>query len=168
MPIVSSEIVGVINKPQGRKLIIRGIDDKGREWIARPNVAIANDDQQTLQFWFENFESESRDTEQTETYLLALDGKTKTAEYQSQPELDKSCIRLLMETRDSFLFSKGLQWFRDFETRAGANANSRANYLGVTSADYNLVATRFNQITGVKSGLEDDQARAWDSVRGWK
>ena len=67
-----------------------------------------------------------------------------------------------MQLVDSLEFASTLQWFRDFEIRGGANTNARANYLGVSSQEYGLVADRYNQITGVKSGLESDAARVWD------
>jgi len=76
-----------------------------------------------------------------------------------------------MQIQDSLEFSQTLQWFRDFEVRAGANTNARAAYLGVARADYDLVATRYNQITGVATGLANDAARVWgifdDSGSGW-
>jgi len=168
MPIVSSQIVGQINKPQGRrKLLMQATDQTGKIWECRPNVPEANDDAATLAAWVVDLDLALPDYEAQAEAGRAKNGQQQDAQHQTQADLDRKTINELMQIEDSLDFSASLQWFRDFEIRAGANTNARVNYLGVPKSEYDLVAARYNQITGVKSGLEADAARVWEYEGVW-
>ena len=168
MPIVTSQIVGQINKPNGRrKLLMQATDQTGKIWEHRPNVPAGNDDAATLAAWVVDLDADLANLEAQAESNRALDSEGSPAEHQTQAELDKATISLLMQIEDSLEFSRTLPWFREFEIRGGNNAGGRANYLGVTSQQYGLVAARYNQITGVKSGLEADALRVWTQGVGW-
>jgi len=168
MPIVTSQIVSQINKPNGRrKLLMQATDQTGKIWEHRPNVPAGNDDAATLAAWVVDLDADLANLEAQAESSRALDSVGLPAEHQTQAELDKATISLLMQIEDSLEFSQTLPWFRAFEQRGGANTNARANYLGVTSQEYGLVADRYNQITGVKSGLEADALRVWTKGVGW-
>ena len=168
MPILSSQITGQINKPEGRrKLLMQATDQTGKIWERRPNVPADNDDAATLAAWVVELDADLPSFEAQSESQRAQNGVGLPAEHQTQAELDKSTISLLMQIEDSLEFSNTLPWFREFEIRAGANNNARASYLGVSNTDYGLVADRYNQITGVKSGLDDDAARSWREGEVW-
>lgn len=164
MPIVSSEITGHINKSNGRKLLMQATDQVGAVYSQRPNVPANNIDADTLVAWVVSLDSDLPGIESQAEANRALTSEGLPAQHQTQAELDKATISLLMQIEDSLEFAQTLEWFRAFEPRGGPNTNARANYLGVSSQDYGLVATRYNQITGVKSGLEADALRVWQEV----
>lgn len=168
MPIVSSRIKGTIQKPLGRRALLLEVTDQvGEIYLRKLNVPEDNDDALSLSEWSAETEIELPNYEARASARSAKSGELITPVHQTQPELDKSTISLLMQIEDSLEFSQSLQWFRDFEVRAGANNNARASYLGVSNADYGLVATRYNQITGLVDGLEADAARVWDKLEVW-
>ena len=168
MPVVTSEITGQIDKANGRKLLMRAVDQTGKVWERRPNVPDANDDAATLAAWVVGLDADLPNLEaQAESQSARNKATVTPAAHQTVPELDKATISLLMQIDDSIEFSNTLPWFRTFEIRGGANNNARATYLGVTSGDYTLVADRFNQITGVKSGLDADALRVWGEGEVW-
>lgn len=141
---------------------MQATDQTGKIWERRPNVPPENDDAATLAAWVVELDAALPDYEAQEEAGRAGRGQQQAAQHQTQAELDKATLNLLMQIVDSLEFSNTLQWFRDFEVRGGASANARATYLGVLKAEYDLVAARYNQITGVKSGLEADAARVWE------
>jgi len=146
---------------------MQATDQTGKIWEHRPNVPEANDDAATLAAWVVDLDADLPNLEAQAESQRAQNSLGLTAEHQTQAELDKATISLLMQIQDSLEFSQTLQWFRDFEVRAGANTNARAAYLGVARADYGLVATRYNQITGIATGLANDAARVWEIGRVW-
>jgi len=107
---------------------------------------------------------------------LADAGRYKTGsaerapDHQLQADYDRRVLRELMQEEDALAFANALTFFRSFEIRGGANAAQRASYLGVPKSEYDLVATRYNQITGVENVLNEDAARVWrlDSHEGWE
>ncbi len=167
MPIVSSQITGQINKPGGRrKLLMQATDHTGKIWERRPNAPADNDDDATLAAWVVELGADLPNLEAQAEAYRAKNGRQQDAQHQPQADLDRKTINELMQIENSLEFAGSLQWFRDFETRAGANTNARANYLGVPKVEYDLVATRYNQITGVKDTLEADAARIWNNAVG--
>lgn len=164
MAIVSSRILTTVNKPNGRKIMMQATDHVGAIYERRPNVPADNDDAATLAAWVVELDLTLPDLEAEAEVLRAQSGQQQDAQHQTQAELDRKTINLMMQIEDSLEFSRTLQWFRDFEVRGGTNNNARAGYLGMTTGDYSEVADRYNQITGVKSGLEADANRVWDEV----
>jgi len=170
MPIVSSEIAKVFNRPGGDlKVHERHIDHLGGIWEYRYLCDATFDKDAALAENAARIEADIPQREAEAQVERSKKGVTLTAEYQTQAELDRRTIVQLMQVSDSLTFGRSLQWFRDFEVRAGANANARANYLGVSSQEYSEVADRFNQITGVINSLEADQGRVWiEPPAGWE
>jgi len=147
---------------------MQATDQTGKIWERRPNVPADNDDAATLAAWVVDLDADLPNLEAQAASQSARNNATVTpAEHQTPAELDKATISLLMQIVDSLEFSQTLPWFREFEPRGGANTNARASYLGVTSQQYGLVADRYNQITGVTSGLEADAARVWPIGNVW-
>ena len=163
MPIVSSQITGRNNKA----VFMEAIDHIGETWKRRTEVPIGNDDNQTLTDWVVFLDGELANHETDAEAYRAKNNESNPAQYQTQPDLDRKTLAELMQIADALEFSTSLQWFRDFEVRAGANTNARAAYLGVPKAEYDLVATRYNQITGLVSGLNADAARVWELGSVW-
>jgi len=146
---------------------MQATDQTGKIWERRPNVPADNDDAATLAVWVVDLEANLPNLEAKEEAQRAKSGQQQDAQHQTQADLDRKTINELMQIEDSLEFSSTLQWFRDFEVRAGSNTNARATYLGVPKAEYDLVADRYNQITGIKSGLEADDARTWGLGGNW-
>ena len=167
MPVVSSEITGQIDKANGRKLLMRAVDQTGKVWERRPNVPDANDDAATLAAWVVELDADLPNLEAQTESQRARNSLGLPAEHQTQAELDKATISLLMQIDDSLDFANTLLWFREFEVRAGANNNARASYLGVSNVNYGLVTDRYNQIEGIKAGLDGDEAKSWDEGEVW-
>lgn len=168
MPIVSSQIIKIIPRAKGaQSVFMRHIDQVGRAWDQMPTIDIGVDVNQELASFAVKLSNDLPNREAQEEAGRARNGISQPAQHQTQPELDKSTISLLMQIEDSLEFSQSLQWFRDFEVRAGANNNARASYLGVSNAEYGLVSTRYNQITGLVDGLEADAARVWNKLEVW-
>ena len=170
MPIVSSKVAGQINKPGGRrKLIITHVDHLGKVWDdLRPILEAGDDDAVALAESAALLDADLGNREaQEEAFKARQDGLPYAALYQTEGNLDRKTLAILMQIKDALEFSKTLQWFRTFEVRAGANTNARANWLGVTSTEYGLVATRYNQITGLVDGLNADAGRVWPDGGTW-
>jgi len=173
MPIVSSEIKKVVNKNGGRRSIYeQHIDHLG---VAHPHnyltLPVGEFDEvaalATNAVWIE---SELPINEvRTDAARYKDTGTERTPEHQLQADYDRQVLRELMQEEDALAFANTLPFFRAIEIRGGANAAQRANYLGVPKTEYDLVATRYNQITGLVSGLNDDAARVWElqSFPGW-
>lgn len=164
MPIVSSQIIKRINKTDGSIGIYEEHTDHTERIHSYRYYPLETDDHDALLLAnAARIESRLPDKEVVEEVERAKKGKQQSAQHQTQAELDKRAIVELMQIEDSLEFSTTLQWFRDFEVRAGANANARATYLGVPKPEYDLVAARYNQIQGLVDGLKADAARAWRS-----
>jgi len=171
MPIVSSQILNKINKdkdPSGRKvLLVLATDQTGFIWDGQIPAPPNADHNQLLADWVADLTLILPDNEAEQEEQRARNDESNSAQHQTQAELDRKVLSRLMQIIESLEFSTTLQWFRDFEVRAGSNANARATYLGVPKPEYDLVATRYNQITGVKSGLEADRLKVWNGSEGW-
>ena len=89
--------------------------------------------------------------------------------YQDQRDYDRRGLGRAMTITGTDEFYEVLPLFRAMEARGGANANQRASYLGVTRADYDLMAARFNDVAGIAFFLDDAKGQVWDDVpEGWK
>ena len=163
MPIVSSQITGQINKPEGRrKLLMQATDQVGVIRSHRPIVLGGNDDAATLAAWVVELDAALPDLEANAEVERAKRGDgVYSPDHQTEAEFDRKTLAGLMQIIDSLEFVSTLQWFRDFEVRGGPNRNARVNYLGVPTAEYVEVETRYNQITGLEAGLEADATRVW-------
>ena len=164
MPIVSSAIRKAIPRNNGSKTVFMDFTDHlGKVWTESPTINAAGDENAQLAVFAARIEASLPDKEASAEQQNARASSVVTpAEYQSPAELDSKTLSLLMKIDDALEFSKTLPWFRAFEIRAGANTTARANYLGVARATYVLVETRYNQITGIASGLEADAGRVWE------
>lgn len=148
---------------------MEAVDQAGRVWSRRPIVDAANNDTATLAAFVADLDANLASIEVKEETSRALKNESRPTEHQTQSTLDRRVLAELMGIEDALIFSDSLPWFRAFEIRAGANTNARASYLGVPRSEYAEVETRYNQITGITSLLNDDVGRVWETApRGWE
>lgn len=82
----------------------------------------------------------------------------------TQADYDRRSLGKAMLINDAVDFFAYLPLFKAMETRSGANASQRAATLGVTSAEYNLMASRFNDVEGVAFFLTDAKDAVWTEI----
>jgi len=171
MPIVSSEIKKVVNKHNGNRAIYeQHIDHIGNAHAHRYQTDAVFDIDAALitnAVWVESTLPTKEIADDAGVYKTG--GAEHTPDHQLQADYDRVMLRELMMEEDAQAFGNTLPFFRAFEVRAGSNANARANYLGVPKSEYDLVALRYNQITGLISGMDADRGRVWElaSFEGW-
>jgi len=91
------------------------------------------------------------------------------AEYQDQPDYDRRALGKAMVGPGIEEFHAVLPLFKSMEGRGGANANQRANYLGVTTISYRDMANRFGDDEGVAFFIEDHKNQVWPEIpAGWE
>lgn len=88
----------------------------------------------------------------------------KVPDHQTQPDFDRRVLGRMMLIINSHVFYAAYPMFQAVELRGGANANQRAVYLGITTVDYNLIASRFNNVSGVAWFLNDEKNQIWDKL----
>lgn len=86
----------------------------------------------------------------------------KVAEHQTQADFDRRFLGEAM-LLDAQPFYNCKPVFDRVQTE-GANANQRASYLGVTSAEYGLVDDRYNNVNGVAWFLNDEKGMQWVEI----
>jgi hypothetical protein len=173
MPIVTSVIARTINKPSGA----RGIHEEHTDangvlheyrYVAPP----AGQWDEVAALAAHALEVEARivrDEVKEDSKALKNDQPERTPAEQAQADYDRRMLAEFMQEEDAHVFLKGLEFFQAFEARAGANGPQRAAYLGVTLADYNLVAARFGDVQGAAFFLNDDKNQVWDApLPGWE
>ena len=84
--------------------------------------------------------------------------------YQTQAEYDRRTLGFLMTETDSKVFLDALYFWQAVEARGGANANARAAYLGVSRANYDLVANRFGDVQGSATFINDSKGQIWTDI----
>ena len=102
--------------------------------------------------------------EVNEQISVAISGGNpdKVAEHQAQADFDRRFLGSAM-LLDAQPFYNCKSVF-DRVQLEGANANQRAAYLGVSSTEYNLIDTRFNNVNGVVWFLNDEKAQQWTQI----
>lgn len=83
----------------------------------------------------------------------------------TQADYDRLSLGRAMVITDVDDFYAYLPLFKAMESRGGANANQRASYLGVSTANYNLMADRFGDVEGIAFFLDNANGQIWDDVR---
>ena len=81
-----------------------------------------------------------------------------------QAEYDRKMLGQYMLQEDVHKFRAGLDFFRDVESRGGANATQRAAYLGITRETYDQIAKRFNDLTGSLTFIDDEKNQIWTEL----
>jgi hypothetical protein len=104
--------------------------------------------------------------EVSEAVLLAETGGNpdKVPEHQPQESFDRRVLGRMMTNSDAHQFYAAYPMFQAVEGRGGANANQRAVYLGISTAEYNAIAERFNNVSGVAWFLDDEKSQVWDGL----
>lgn len=87
----------------------------------------------------------------------------------TQADYDRRALGRAMLEEDTEKFYLYLPLFKAMEARSGANANQRAITLGVTRADYDLMAARFGDVEGIAFFLDNAKGQIWDVLPpGWE
>lgn len=143
-------------------------DHVGGESVVRRLVDNGFDTEADALSMYEGIEQGQADNEILDAYSIVEDGANpdKVAVYQDQFDFDRRVLALVMTLDNANTFIGTIAFFQALEIRGGANAGQRATYLDVPLAEYQLVETRFNQIMGTATVLEDDQGRVWDDIPG--
>ena len=82
----------------------------------------------------------------------------------TQADYDRISLGRAMLLTDVDEFYSHLPLFKAMEVRGGANANQRAAYLGVSTANYNLMADRFGDVEGIAFFLDNAKGQIWDEI----
>lgn len=85
-------------------------------------------------------------------------------DHQTQAEFDRRVLGRMMLIGDAHTFHNAYSFLQAVELRGGANANQRASYLSVSTADYNLIDTRFGNVNGVAWFLADEKNQIWSEL----
>jgi len=91
-------------------------------------------------------------------------GDQATQWHDSQADYDRRALGRAMTIADADEFYSYLPLFKAMEARGGANANQRAAYLGVSTANYNLMADRFGDVEGIAFFLDNAKGQIWDEI----
>jgi hypothetical protein len=86
--------------------------------------------------------------------------------HQTQSAFDRRLLGQLMALGSIDQLLAAIPFWLAVQTRGGANSNSRASYLGVIRAEYDLVNGRFSDLQGVAGGVQTVNAQRWTDVRG--
>ena len=166
MTIVNSYIVKSINKPNGRRGVYEEhVDQYGVVHSYRYYTDGSTDDAVELAAHALLVDAGLAPNEaQNHASLLQGGGVEFTPEYQAQADLDRRTLGLLMLEDDPRVFLNGLEYFLAVDLRGGSNVNARANYLGITRADYDLIAARFGDVQGAAFFIDDDKTQIWESL----
>lgn len=88
----------------------------------------------------------------------------KVSDHQTQAEFDRRVLGNIMTILDAHTVYAAYPFFQAVESRGGANAGQRATYLGIDSGTYSLIATRFNDVSGIAFFLNDAKSQVWDGL----
>lgn len=88
----------------------------------------------------------------------------KVAEHQPQADFDRRVLGRMMLFTDVHTFYAAYPMFQAVESRGGANKNQRASYLGISTSQYDLIANRFNNVSGVAWFLNDEKNQVWSEL----
>jgi len=111
--------------------------------------------------------SEHADREILDAVKGAFEGispETISPIWNTQQEFDIRVVGRMMMVRDSQAFLASLSHFQGIESRGGANANQRAEYLGVVRQVYDLIANRYGDVQGAAFFLTDEKAQIWTNL----
>jgi len=81
----------------------------------------------------------------------------------TQADYDRRSLGRAMLIADVDNFISYLVLFQAMESRGGANAGQRARYLGVSSANYNQMRSRFGIAVGIQGGVATMKAEIFDT-----
>lgn len=81
----------------------------------------------------------------------------------TQPDFDRRVLMSMMLIVDVHHFRNALNFWLSVETRGGANANQRSEYLfgAGQRATYDLIANRFGDAQGALTYLDDEKGQVW-------
>lgn len=82
----------------------------------------------------------------------------------TQADYDRIALGQAMLILDVDQFISVLPLFQGMESRSGNNAVQRAATLGVSTANYNLMQSRFNVAVGIQGGVATMNSEAWDVI----
>ena len=101
-----------------------------------------------------------------EAISLAWDRQNpdRIPDHQTQAEFDRRVLGQMMLVDDAHAVLAAYPMFQAVELRGGANANQRADYLGMDVATYNLIDDRFSNVNGVAWFLTDEKNQLWDEL----
>lgn len=88
----------------------------------------------------------------------------KVPAYQPQSDYDRRVLGRAMTIVDAHHFFVIYSMFQAVESRGGANANQRASYLGISTTEYNQIASRFSNVSGVSWFLTDEKNQIWNEL----
>lgn len=83
----------------------------------------------------------------------------------AQADYDRKALGYAMTLESTDEFYTYLPLFLAVQSRGGANASQRAAYLGVSLANYNAMAARFNDVQGIEFFLVDAKDQVWTDPR---
>ena len=82
----------------------------------------------------------------------------------TQADYDRRSLGRGMTILDVDDFISYLPLFQAMESRGGANASQRAAYLGVSTANYNQMDSRFGIAVGIQGGVATMNAEVFDEL----
>ena len=93
---------------------------------------------------------------------IAGNNPDRTAEHQTQASFDRRFLGRSMQL-DAQPFYNCLPVYQRVLTQ-GNNAGQRAAYLGVPTADFNLIDTRYTNVMGIAWFLNDEKQQTWSKL----
>lgn len=84
--------------------------------------------------------------------------------HQTQAEFDRRVLGRLMLIDNIYTFQNAAPFFLAVKNRGGNNNGQRANYLGITVADYNLIDARFTNAESASFFVSTDKNSIWDEL----
>ena len=104
--------------------------------------------------------------ELSQAYSAASTGQSpeRVAEHQTQAEFDRRLLGRLMIDPDIYTFHAAQPFWSAVQARGGANANQRAAYLGVSRANYDLIANRFGDDQGAAFFIDNAKGQVWSEI----
>lgn len=88
----------------------------------------------------------------------------KVTDFMDQVEFDRRLLGHIMTIRDCHMVNACLPFWSAVQPRNGNNKAQRANNLGVSTSEYDLVADRLNSTIGASSYLVNDLASVWEGI----
>lgn len=86
------------------------------------------------------------------------------SDQQTQPEFDRRVLGRMMLIDSAHIFHNAYVMFLTVNARGGNNANQISTYLGISTANYNRIAERFDSVNLSADFLADERLQIWDEL----
>ena len=166
MSIVSNVLVS--NEPNGSRfdVMYKFVDHLGVEIFVTKKVVAGFDADADMFAMIPEIEVQQAELEVINAVGGAESGVSPdiVPDYQLQADYDRRALGQFMTLADVHHFNEGRVLFLAMESRGGANANDRADYLSITRSTYDEINSRFSEFAGVQDFLNDVKNQRWDGI----